>query len=109
MSDLKSKFIKTYANLPLNLRNEIVIVIDDEPLTWNACWVEVENNTNILVISILKGLKTYQAYKKSQNAMIKNFMYMISSKANSFEKEAASFLWLNIKNQVILGNKEGQI
>ena len=41
MSDLKSKFIKIYANLPLNLRNEIVIVIDNEPLTWNACFIEV--------------------------------------------------------------------
>jgi isopentenyldiphosphate isomerase len=59
-----------------------------------------------LVNSILKGLTTDQAYKKSQQAMIKNFRYMISSNAKSVEKEVASFLWLNIKNQVILGNKD---
>jgi|YNPMSStandDraft_2_1061718.scaffolds.fasta_scaffold12594_3 hypothetical protein len=62
--------------------------------------------SNILVNSILKGLTTDQAYKKSQQAMIKNFRYMISSNAKSVEKEVASFLWLNIKNQVILGNKD---
>jgi len=43
--DLKSKFLKIYANLSLNQRNEIVIVIDDEPLTWNAARIEVENDT----------------------------------------------------------------
>lgn len=42
---LKEKFIKIYANLPLSLRKEIIIVIDKEPLTWNAVYVEVFNNT----------------------------------------------------------------
>lgn len=43
--DAKIKFLKIYANLPLSLRNEIIVVIDDEPLTWNATNIEVENDT----------------------------------------------------------------
>lgn len=43
--DKKARFHQIYANLPLSLRNEIVVVIDDEPLTWNAAKIEIENNT----------------------------------------------------------------
>lgn len=43
--DLRAKFLRVYANLPLNQRNEIVVVIDDEPMTWNAVRVEIENDT----------------------------------------------------------------
>lgn len=43
--DVKTKFRNIYANLPLSLRNEIIVVIDDEPLTWNATNIEVENDT----------------------------------------------------------------
>ena len=45
MEDIKSTFLKTYANLPLALRQEIVAVLDREPMTWNAVKLEVENNT----------------------------------------------------------------
>lgn len=43
--DKKARFLQIYANLPLNQRNEIVVVIDDEPLTWNAIKIEIENDT----------------------------------------------------------------
>jgi len=43
--NLQTKFLQIYANLPLNQRNEIVVVVDDEPLTWNAAKIEIENNT----------------------------------------------------------------
>jgi len=43
--DKKAKFLQIYANLPLNQRSEIVVVIDDEPLTWNAAQIEIENDT----------------------------------------------------------------
>ncbi|KKR86612.1 MAG: hypothetical protein UU34_C0012G0010 [Candidatus Curtissbacteria bacterium GW2011_GWA1_41_11] len=43
--NLKTKFLKIYANLSLNQRNEIVVVVDNEPLTWNSARIEVENNT----------------------------------------------------------------
>ena len=42
----KAKFFKIYANLPLGVRNaEIIVVIDNEPLTWNVAKIEIENNT----------------------------------------------------------------
>ncbi len=43
--DLKAKFLKVYANLPLGVREEVVIVIDGEPLSWKAAQLEVEQNT----------------------------------------------------------------
>lgn len=42
---MKTKFLQIYANLPLNQRREIIVVVDDEPLTWNAAEIEIENNT----------------------------------------------------------------
>ena len=45
MNSSATKFQQIYANLPLSQRNEIVIVIDNEPLTWNAARIEVDNNT----------------------------------------------------------------
>lgn len=43
--DLKAKFLKVYANLPLGVREEVVIVIDGEPLSWKVAQLEVEQNT----------------------------------------------------------------
>jgi len=43
--NFRAKFLRIYANLPLNQRNEIVVVIDNEPMTWNAARVEIENDT----------------------------------------------------------------
>lgn len=43
--DIKERFLQIYANLPLAVRNEIIVVLDDEPLTWNAARIEVENET----------------------------------------------------------------
>jgi len=42
---MKEKFLKVYANLPLGVREEIVLVIDGKPITWNAAYLEVNNNT----------------------------------------------------------------
>lgn len=45
MTDKKEKFLQIYANLPLRSREEIVVVVGDEPLTWNAAKLEIENDT----------------------------------------------------------------
>ncbi len=45
MTKLQTKLLQIYANLPLNQRNEIVVVIDGEPLTWNVVNIEVQNDT----------------------------------------------------------------
>jgi len=44
--NLQAKFLQIYANLPLNQRTEIVVVVNNEPFTWNAVRIEVENNTD---------------------------------------------------------------
>jgi len=44
----KEKFLKVYANLPINLRNEIILVLDKEgPVTWNAAYIEINNDTKL--------------------------------------------------------------
>lgn len=58
--NLKTKFLQVYANLPLNQRNEIIVVVDDEPLTWHSARIEVENDTekgkNILEKLVKMGI-----------------------------------------------------
>ncbi len=44
---LKERFLKTYANLPEGARNEIVVVIGNEPYTWRSAKLEVEQDTPI--------------------------------------------------------------
>jgi len=55
--DQKAKFYKVYASLPLGLRDEIVVVVDDEPLTWKAARIEVDNDTK-------KGSEILEKLKK---------------------------------------------
>lgn len=44
----KEKFLKIYSNLPLQAREEIIYVTDDKkPLTWNAIYIEVINDTQL--------------------------------------------------------------
>lgn len=52
----KERFLKIYSNLPLNLRKEIILVINDEPITWNVAYLEIDNKTE-LSKKILKKLK----------------------------------------------------
>lgn len=42
----KEKFFKIYANLPLNLREEIVLVLPGRgPITWNVAYLEISGDT----------------------------------------------------------------
>lgn len=43
--DTAALFQRIYADLPLNARNEIIVVVGDEPMTWRAAKVEIDNNT----------------------------------------------------------------
>jgi len=45
--DKRIRFLKIYANLPLSARSEVVVVVKNEPLTWNAAHLEVEQNTPV--------------------------------------------------------------
>ena len=45
---IKEKFLKIYANLPLGLRQEIILTLDDSrTITWDAAFVEVDNDTEL--------------------------------------------------------------
>jgi hypothetical protein len=56
---LREGFLKIYANIPLNLRKEVVLVIDTEPITWNVAYVEVSSNTekSKKILKMLRELK----------------------------------------------------
>lgn len=47
MVGLKTRFLKTYVNLPLAVRSDVAVVVDGEDLSWNVLKIEVENNTDI--------------------------------------------------------------
>ena len=53
------RFIKIYSNLPLNVRKEIVLVIDDEPITWNVAYREIRGKTELgkTILKKLEALK----------------------------------------------------
>jgi len=56
----REKFIKIYSNLPLGIRQEIILVLEDGgPITWNAAFVEVEANTPLSneILEKLENLK----------------------------------------------------
>jgi len=45
----REKFLRAYANLPLNTRQEIILVLQEketkQPITWEIAYFEVKNNT----------------------------------------------------------------
>lgn len=42
-----SRFLKVYANLPPRLKDQIVVVVDDKPMTWNAVYLELQEESDI--------------------------------------------------------------
>jgi len=47
IEELRAKFLKAYANLPVPERSQIIAIIDNEPYSWNAANTEVDNNTKL--------------------------------------------------------------
>ena len=47
MEDKKAKFLRVYANVPDNLRNDIIVVVDEKTYTWNSAYFEIKNNTEL--------------------------------------------------------------
>lgn len=43
--DLKERFYKVYSNLPLGVRDEVVLVINNESISWKVARLEIDNNT----------------------------------------------------------------
>lgn len=59
--DLKQRFLKVYATLPLGVRKEIVLALPDPigPISWEATYIEVERDTPVSR-EILDGLQKLQ-------------------------------------------------
>ena len=58
--DKKERFLRIYSNLPLGLRQEIILVLDDgKPITWNVAFVEIEADTPLskIILERLEKLK----------------------------------------------------
>jgi len=43
---LREEFLKIYADIPLSLRKEIILVLENEPISWNVAFVEISNRTS---------------------------------------------------------------
>jgi len=56
---LKAEFIKKFAAVPVPLRSEIIVVVDSEPLSWSATYLEAEQGTERAkkALKILKEIK----------------------------------------------------
>jgi len=57
--ELREIFLKAYYNLPLKLRTELIVVIDEQPITWNVAYIEVHRNTEKgkKILKILRDLE----------------------------------------------------
>lgn len=56
MIDIKDKFYVVYNNLPLGIRDDVILVLGGEPISWKVAKLEVDNNTK-LSKEILEKLK----------------------------------------------------
>jgi hypothetical protein len=65
--------------------------------------------SNLIVTTIIKGNDVETAHKRSKEAMVKNFRKMLSMTATYEERFAASWLWGNIKSQVVYGDAKAKI
>ena len=56
----KDRFLKVYANLPINLRNEVIVILQGiGPVTWNVAFLEIDGETELgkKIITTLVDLK----------------------------------------------------
>lgn len=50
----RENFLKIFADLPLGVRKEIILTLDDQPITWNVAFTEVNANTSQSKIILVK-------------------------------------------------------
>ena len=56
MEEQRAKFLRIYANVPESLREDILIVAEKKPYTWNTAYLEIRDDT-ALGKKILKALQ----------------------------------------------------
>lgn len=60
--DPRERFLKIYANLPSQAREEVIYITEDEnkrPYTWNSVYTEIISNSSLSksILSYLKRLR----------------------------------------------------
>ena len=59
--NLKERFLKIYANIPIGLRSETICVVGEEnrPISWDVAFVEIDQNTPLskIILEKLNKLK----------------------------------------------------
>jgi len=45
--ELRARFLKAYANLPEPEMEQVIIIIDDKPISWNKANKEVSDKTHL--------------------------------------------------------------
>lgn len=55
----REKFLKVYYNLPLKIREEVILDLNDKPISWNVAYIEVKNKTEVgeIILQKLADLK----------------------------------------------------
>lgn len=54
--NLKERFLKIYANIPMGLRSETICVVGekDRPISWDVAFVEIDQDTPLSKIILEK-------------------------------------------------------
>lgn len=47
MLEGKDRFLKVYSNLSIDIRKEVIILIDKQPISWNIAYEEIEKETDL--------------------------------------------------------------
>lgn len=55
----KEKFLKIYSSLPMGVRKEIVLILEEKPIIWDVAYIEINQDTKLGEI-ILEKLKTLE-------------------------------------------------
>ncbi len=56
MDKERATFMKSYANVPDGLRDDIIVILDEKTYSWNSVYFEVKENTK-LGAELLKKIK----------------------------------------------------
>ena len=43
--ELRTRFYKVYNKIPLGIRDEPILVIEDEPISWRVARIEIDSET----------------------------------------------------------------
>ena len=52
----KDRFIKVYSNLNFGVRKEVILLIENKPITWNVAYNEIVESETELGKKILKKI-----------------------------------------------------